>query len=153
MLVAVLVTALLALPVVRVYAQSNEGMHFIDDLLIDAQLREYIQENLITNVSDQHDEYNSIQLQYERLMTLSNILQPTQNARMASIMPRINMVSPDFETGVFMVGLDIDYGDLTYGDSEQILALINQRVATETIDFISEFTGIPEYNLDIGFVV
>jgi len=79
-----------------------------------------------------------------------------RNASLPVDMPRIIALSSPagfHANGYFLIGLHIDYGDLTYGDIDEISKLTTQLVPDEIVDFILSFANIPSEHAVIGFAV
>lgn len=71
-------------------------------------------------------------------------------------MPRINGIMPPYSfygRGYLIIGVDLDYGDLTYEDQDTISELAAQPVPDEVVDFILSFANIPKEHAVIAYAV
>ena len=105
---------------------------------------------------------DGIEEQFERLYELMNILQSSRYALVVPFtdsgeplyIPNINLIAPPHgEGGNFVIGLEIDYGSLVFGDWEAMKELSLQAPPTEVVEFILSFAGIPYDMAEVGFSI
>lgn len=132
----------------------NEELEEIQELEICKQYSDFLCE--LSGLSEEE----VINVYYDRLMDLADMMMDTESSIIlpfmadGTVIPHINFIAPPANMREpFLIGLYIDYGDLSYSDKDALAELTSRPPPQEAIDFILNFTGIPHEMASFGFSV
>lgn len=153
-LTSLFLVILLVLGAITVAQASNTGSELSD--------YEVVMLGYERKVSVFNCDESEVERQLELLLELNELLSSGAISNVVSysrdgepvIMPQISLIlPPTYETDMFGIGLEIDIGELGFGDLDEIAEIASREVSEYVIDFIAYFSGIPRERVSVSHSV